>query len=530
MNKLRAAVIGCGGRGHAHALGYHHCEDVELVSCADIHLAAAQRMAEQYGFTRVYTDYREMLVKEKPDVVSMALWPGLHAEAVLACVNAPVPPRLINAEKPMAPTFGEAVQMHDACQRAGILLTFSHQRRFGRTFRRAKELIDEGIIGQLIRLEMNCSNLLDWGTHWFDMMLFYNNDLDPDWVLGQIGCAASEMVFGAQIETAGISYVKWPNNVTGVLTTGKGTGADCEIRVIGSAGMLIVDHGKVRVLREGRNWENAELLLPRISGDDTTRYIIDAVACLREGRESTLCSENALRATQLIFATYESSRKRQRVVLPLKTEGSPLLDMLKSEELVIPDWPAFLTEEEKAQGFQLIFDGHSLDGWVCSPPDAWTVSGGMLRGGLSSPGLVCTSRNYKDLHIAFEFRLTTSRARAGIQVRGTDVCEIAFNDDRNDCPGIESSGAVRGVLAPKENPNVGNTAWRWGEISIENGRLQVMVAGVETVNCTLSDIPELTSLPGEGPIAFCVHEGGMDLRNVMLRNPGEASSRNSAEL
>ena len=56
--------------------------------------------------------------------------------------------------------------------------------------------------------------------------------------------------------------------------------------------------------------------------------MIDA---LKSGREPELSGERALRATELIFATYESSRRRGRVGLPLEIEDSPLLAMLEEQ-------------------------------------------------------------------------------------------------------------------------------------------------------------------------------------------------------
>jgi hypothetical protein len=51
---------------------------------------------------------------------------------------------------------------------------------------------------------------------------------------------------------------------------------------------------------------------------------------LKTGREPELAGRRALQATELIFATYESSRKRGRVDLPLQIEDSPLLSMLQA--------------------------------------------------------------------------------------------------------------------------------------------------------------------------------------------------------
>jgi len=339
MEKLKAGLIGCGGRGRAHAVGYGQSDRVDMVACADTSEEAARKLAEEFGIPRTYSSYTEMLTHEDLDVVSMALWTGLHHDAVMACVHAAKPPRLINAEKPMAPTFGEARSMHRACAEAGIMLTFSHQRRLTPCFARARELLDEGAIGELWRLEAYCSNLFDWGTHWFDMMFFYNNDQPAEWVMGQIDVARAHTVFGTLVEGYGLSYIKWRNGVMGLLATGDDNGGRCANRLIGSKGIIEVVGEDLRMLREGKQWESPALEKCEVPGGATTLYILESIECLAEGRESLLSSRRALQATELIFATYESARRRARVRLPLDIEDSPLLSMVRDGELTVQPTP-----------------------------------------------------------------------------------------------------------------------------------------------------------------------------------------------
>jgi predicted dehydrogenase len=61
--------------------------------------------------------------------------------------------------------------------------------------------------------------------------------------------------------------------------------------------------------------------------DVVPRGILDLIDALKNGREPELSGQRALRATELIFATYESSRRRGRVDLPLDIEDSPFLAM-----------------------------------------------------------------------------------------------------------------------------------------------------------------------------------------------------------
>ena len=161
--RYTAAIIGTGrprgqegstgaaiSRHHAYAYRTNQCE---VVALADIRAENAEAFKEEQGLpnARVYTDYATMLREVKPDVVSVCTWPHLHAEMVIACAEAGI--RAVHCEKPMAPTFGEARRMHEAAVRAGMQLTFNHQRRFEEPYITCKRLIDEGSVGQLVQLQ-----------------------------------------------------------------------------------------------------------------------------------------------------------------------------------------------------------------------------------------------------------------------------------------------------------------------------------------------------------------------------------------
>jgi predicted dehydrogenase len=228
----------------------------------------------------------------------------------------------------MAPTWGEAKELYEACVDNEVVVTFCHQRRFAASFRKVKALLDEGAIGELIRLEGACPNLFDWGTHWFDMFFFYNNDEPAQWVIGQIDVAEESQVFGVALETSGLSWIRWQNGVEGLLATGGVELQHASNRLIGTEGMIEVggkDKPPVRLLRGGK-WEAPDVT--RSEANATTDSVLDLITCVKSGEEPELSGRKALQATELIFATYESSRKRGRVDLPLEVTDSALLSML----------------------------------------------------------------------------------------------------------------------------------------------------------------------------------------------------------
>ena len=332
MATFKAGIIGCGGRGRSHARGYQTSPDVEIVACSDPVENARNGFAEQFEVPNTYENYVEMLEKESLDFVSVCTWIALHRDMVIAAANSGI--KAIHSEKPMAPTWGDAKALYQACVDNDVVITFCHQRRFGAQFIKAKQLANEGAIGELRRLEGSCSNLLDWGTHWFDMFLFYNNDEPVDWVIGQIDVAEERLVFGTQVETSGISWFRWKNGVEGLLTTGGVSLNGFANRLIGTEGIIDVGGGApVRLLRAGSDgWETPDLSdIPK--GDDTVLSVLDLVDSIKTGREPELSGRKAIQGAELIFATYESSRRRAKITLPLTVDDSALLTMVANGEI-----------------------------------------------------------------------------------------------------------------------------------------------------------------------------------------------------
>jgi UDP-N-acetylglucosamine 3-dehydrogenase len=360
--QYRAAIIGTGRpRGQEGASGaaisqFHVkaylTNGCEVAALADIRPENAEAFREQHGVpdARIFADYKQMLAEVKPDIVSICTWPHLHAEMVVACAEAGI--RAVHSEKPMAPTYGEARRMHETCVARGTQLTLNHQRRFESLYTTTKRLITEGAIGTVVQLQAAAPNLYDWGTHWFDMLNWYMDDEPVEWVLGQIDSRTARGVFGVRMEDQGISNFGYRSGARGLLITGdsipdsKGgpTGRAYYMgathRVIGTEGVVEVGapDSKLRLLN-ARSGGFQEVPLdpgPANITEAVAAAIGDALRCLDTGDRPRLSSHNAIRATELIFATYESSRRRARIDLPLQIEDNPLHAMMDAG-LVGPD-------------------------------------------------------------------------------------------------------------------------------------------------------------------------------------------------
>lgn len=344
---LQAAIIGCGrpwktdgstgfGMSHQHVVALKKA-GVEIAAAADINEENLKSFQETHGVKEIFTDYHQMLASHPFDWVSVCTWPHLHAPMTIAAAKSGA--RAIHCEKPMATTFGDAKSMVEACDQSGTQLTFNHQRRFGTPFQQAKQLLKDGAIGQLQRMEAQCGDMFDWGTHWIDMQFFFNDETPVEWVIGQVDLRGSKKVFGAPLEGHGLTHYRFQNGVDATLLTGHGSKWTPNHRLIGSEGLMEIGAAGDINLRYLSSSTNGWQVVPGndgIHGDvHVERAIADGVDALQTGREPLLSGHNALRATEVIFATYESSRRGGRVDLPLDISDSPLQARLEQAGITL---------------------------------------------------------------------------------------------------------------------------------------------------------------------------------------------------
>ena len=340
---LRTCIVGCGrpggtpgatggGIAHAHVKAYLSYPGAELTAVADIVPENAAAFQAEYGARRSYTDYLEMLRTEKPDMVSLCVWPHLHAEMTIAAAEAGA--RAVYCEKPMALTCADAQRMVEVCKTHGTLLCFNHQRRYAAPFVRARELLRAGGIGALRRIEGACSNLYDWGTHWFDMMFVFNDETPAEWVMGQVDPVDGPTVFGVKMERQGVAWVGFANGITGTMRCRPTKPLEAHVRLVGDEGVIEVGlefDPMLRTWMKGQTaWTPVDVPTCEWSGFGATvaLSIHDALDALQAGREPQTSGAHALKATELIFATYESARRGRRIDLPLVLADDPRAAML----------------------------------------------------------------------------------------------------------------------------------------------------------------------------------------------------------
>ena len=348
--------------GYRHGHAYENNADCELVACADIVLENGRAFAREFDLREgtAYEDYGTMLDAVEPDLVSVCVPPGIHAGIVEDCAESGNV-SAIHCEKPMADTWGDCRSMVRTCDRNRVQLTINHQRRFGAPFRKAKELLDDGAIGSLTRIEFADETLFDAGIHQVDLSRYFTDGADVEWVLAQVDYREENRWFGTPNATQALAQWRYADGTVAIATTGESTpeGA-CYLRLAGTDGAIEVgveDGPTLRYRTDDGRWKSADtdgenlhgfespgylgaaLLklrrrLPLVSTEDPEapvfieRAIADAVEGLKTGSEPELSGRNALRATEVVFAAWESARRRGRIDLPLEVDDNPLVAMI----------------------------------------------------------------------------------------------------------------------------------------------------------------------------------------------------------
>ncbi len=341
----RAVVVGCGPRGRAHALGLiANRPRFDLVAVCDRDGDRLTRVADELRVRKRYTDPDEMLARERPSVLCFATPPAVRQELVELGVKHGV--RAIALEKPLALSLGEAARIRELCAGAGINGVVCHQLRHGGHWRRAKEIIETGGIGDVRSvLATGRPSLLRVGTHLVDILLWLAGAGRAQWVVGQVvGKAGYEEDHPCPDHLAGV--VALDRGVRGFLEVGTlaphhldehAFWADAGVTVLGT-------HGHVRVVL-GAGWEAVTRWSrerpesgPADPAPQEARHLALLADWLDDPERVHPCDLAAsYRGLEVLLGMALSSLERRRVDLPIAPVPDAVLERLRN---LLPDGAA----------------------------------------------------------------------------------------------------------------------------------------------------------------------------------------------
>ncbi|MBV8715710.1 MAG: Gfo/Idh/MocA family oxidoreductase [Chloroflexi bacterium] len=145
---VRVAVVGLGTMGRHHVRVLDEMEPVELVGVADANAQALARATQRRDY-HGYTSLAELLEREQPELVVIAVPTSLHCEAAVMAMQAGAH---VLVEKPIASSIPEARQIVAASKRYKRRIAVGHIERFNPAVVALKQRLDQEELGRVFRL------------------------------------------------------------------------------------------------------------------------------------------------------------------------------------------------------------------------------------------------------------------------------------------------------------------------------------------------------------------------------------------
>ncbi len=358
--RYKACVIGDtkqGGHGHNLHMVWGAREDVAVAGLADPDAKGREKHAAEAKAARTYADYREMLEKEQPDLVSIGpRWSVRHQEYLEACAAVGAHGLI---EKPIAADLAEADAMVAAADAKGLKWAIAYNFRATPVYQHARRLIlEQGLIGEVLELRARGKedrrsggeDLIVLGTHVFDMMI----DLigRPQWCVSDIQVEGRKataadireateplgLVIGDSIQAA----FGFAGGVHGYFSSQKnpdGNGGRWGLDIYGTKGIVTIRLTEIPQIhwmrspswspgKQGAQWE-ALPGMPAMAykNSHVERYapIIDGlIEAIEKGGEPNVSLRDGLHAHEMIQAVFASHVSGRRVALPLAARAHPL--------------------------------------------------------------------------------------------------------------------------------------------------------------------------------------------------------------
>ncbi|HOV12673.1 MAG TPA: Gfo/Idh/MocA family oxidoreductase [Spirochaetota bacterium] len=362
--KYTIAVIGCGRISLKHIEGIiNNREKLILVATSDKCVDKAREKALEYqnkienSKVNVYADYKELLIKEKPDIVTVASESGYHCEIAIESLNHGAN---VIVEKPMALSTIDADNMIKVAQKNNRKLAVSFQNRFNKPVQQAYNALKQNRFGKIlhgmVQVRWNRNNdyykQADWrGTWQLDggtLMNQCTHGIDLlQWFMG----GKVKRVYGVlrrflrpiEAEDFGSGIIEFDNGSVGII---EGS-ADIypknlseTLSIFGEDGSVVIGGVAVNKLEtwrfkdsnvigdyEEKMINNNEPNIESVYGYGHTALFLDFVKSIEDNREPLINGEEGKKSLELILALYKSMKDGSPIATPIEFGTNEMKDL-----------------------------------------------------------------------------------------------------------------------------------------------------------------------------------------------------------
>ncbi|WP_088052521.1 Gfo/Idh/MocA family protein [Virgibacillus dakarensis] len=344
---LRYAIIGC-GRISSNHIAAAIDNELEIVALCDITPEKMEDKVLKFNLpksTHQYNDYKELIEKEKPDLVAICTESGIHGQIALDCIQAGA--NLI-IEKPIALSLEEADAIIEKAKEKNVKVSACHQNRFNKSVQKIRQAIEEGRFGRLLHgtahIRWNRGEdyykQAPWRGTWEQdggalmNQCIHNIDL-LRWMMGNkvvevFGMTDNMKHNFIEAEDLGMALIKFSNGSYGVVegtTNIYPNNLEETLYIFGDKGTVKAGGKSVNIIEE---WQFADMLddpdevktnyqenPPSVYGFGHNPLYADVIDAIHNDRDPYVTAQDGRRALELVLAIYKSSAEGKSVKLPL---------------------------------------------------------------------------------------------------------------------------------------------------------------------------------------------------------------------
>ena len=359
----RVGVIGHTGRGN-----YGHGMDTawlsnprtEIVAVADAHESGLQAALKKLKVDTGYADYREMIEKEKLDIVAVCpRWIDQHHKMIMSALEHGCH---VYTEKPFTRTLAEADDIVQACQMRHLRLTIAHIAHYSPVLPIVKKMLQDGAIGDVLEIRARgkedrrggSEDLWVLGSHSLELMQAIGGKVE--WCFAEVRqdghrVTKSDVKDGPEgigpLTGDGVDAMyRFTNGITGYFNSHKDAGgrpSKFGLSIFGSKGVIEMQSGYLNpafwlkspswsAARSEAEWipitsngpGKAETLKDFDYRGAHAVIVSDLLDAIENHREPLCNVEDARASIEMIAAVFESHRQNKPVSFPLENRDNPL--------------------------------------------------------------------------------------------------------------------------------------------------------------------------------------------------------------
>ena len=300
--------------GENHVRVYHKMEEANLMGVSDVSERALKKIEKKYD-AKGYTDYCELLANPEIEVVSVCVPTTFHHDVVMEAIRHK---KHVLVEKPIAFTLTEDEEMIAAAKEAGVILATGHVERFNPAVQKAKELIDDGVIGDIVSafakrvgpLPPRIKDVgvsIDLAIHDLDIMNYLFEE-EITQVYGTMNSSFDDSEFEDHAEI----MVSFDNESTGIIEVNWLTPYKRrELELTGTAGIISVDYIQQSIEVFGKFAQDIEIVHEEPLKGELKSFLNSVV----EEKEPVITGEDGLKALKMVIAANKSSKEHRPISL-----------------------------------------------------------------------------------------------------------------------------------------------------------------------------------------------------------------------